>query len=56
MIACVSQSQLCYEETANTLKYACRANKIEKVVHQNVKDTRGVDEYKRELMALRKEN
>lgn len=37
MIACISPSYVCYEETANTLKYACRANKIEKIVHQNIK-------------------
>lgn len=28
MIACISPSLLCYDETVNTLKYACRANKI----------------------------
>lgn len=28
MIACISPSQLYYDETLNTLKYACRANKI----------------------------
>lgn len=28
MIACISQSPLYYEETINTMKYACRANKI----------------------------
>lgn len=28
MIACVSPSCLSYEETLNTMKYACRARKI----------------------------
>jgi len=28
MIACISPSSLYYDETLNTLKYACRANKI----------------------------
>lgn len=32
MIACLSPSQLCYEETINTLKYATRARKIQKNV------------------------
>lgn len=41
MIACVSPSLVCYEETVNTLKYACRANKIEKSVHQNLRENRG---------------
>ena len=40
MIACVSPSMLSYDETLNTMKYACRARKIEKVVHQNVKEGR----------------
>ena len=52
MIACISQSVACYEETANTLKYACRANKIEKVVKQNVRDT---DEARREQVHRMKE-
>lgn len=32
MIACVSPSWSCYEETANTLKYAYRARNIKKKV------------------------
>ncbi|MCL4119580.1 UNVERIFIED_CONTAM: hypothetical protein GTU68_005988 [Idotea baltica] len=40
MIACISQSSLCFDDTLNTLKYACRATKIEKVVQQNIKDVR----------------
>ena len=28
MIACVSSSMMCYEETLNTLKYATRAKNI----------------------------
>jgi co-chaperonin GroES (HSP10) len=40
----------------NTLKYACRANKIEKVVHGNIREYGGVEEYRRELISLRKEN
>lgn len=42
MIACVSPSALSYEETNSTLKYASRANKIEKKVTRNVKE---VDQY-----------
>lgn len=56
MIACISQSTLYYDETINTLKYACRANKIEKVVHQNIKQNRSLEEYKKENMKLKKEN
>jgi kinesin family protein 18/19 len=37
MIGCISPSLLTYDETLNTLKYAGRARKIEKVVHQNIK-------------------
>ena len=36
MIACISGSFLCYEETYNTLKYACRVKNIEKEVKQNI--------------------
>lgn len=43
MIACVSPSYLYYEETLNTLKYACRANKIEKVVQQNIRESKTLD-------------
>jgi kinesin family protein 18/19 len=32
MIACVSPAAHCYEETANTLKYASRARNIKKMV------------------------
>lgn len=37
MIACISQSPMCYEETMSTLKYAGRARKIEKTVTQNTR-------------------
>ena len=37
MIACVSPCPLTYEETHSTLKYASRANKIEKKVTKNYK-------------------
>lgn len=43
MIACISPSQLYYDETLNTLKYACRANKIEKVVHQNIRENKSIE-------------
>lgn len=35
MIACISPSSLCYEETINTLKYAVRARQINKSVKKN---------------------
>ena len=56
MIACVSPSALYYEETLNTLKYACRANKIQKVVQQNIRQAKTMDQYKKEINLLKKEN
>lgn len=47
MIACISPSILSYDETLNTMKYACRARKIEKVVHQNIRDTRSNSDLKK---------
>jgi len=35
MIACISPSHLCYEETLNTLKYASRAKAIKRKVRLN---------------------
>ena len=37
MIACISPSHLCYEETINTLKYASRARAIKRKVKKNIK-------------------
>lgn len=55
MVACISPSVITYDETLNTMKYACRARKIEKSVHQNVKEPRNLEEMKREVCKLRKE-
>ena len=50
IIACISPSFISYEETANTLKYACKASKIKREILPNVKsDEAG------ELDFLRKE-
>lgn len=38
MIACISPSSLCYEETINTMKYAARARKIKKCVKKNAQE------------------
>ncbi len=38
MIACISPSYLCYEETINTLKYASRARAIKRKIKKNVKE------------------
>jgi kinesin family protein 18/19 len=46
MIACISPSALSYDETINTLKYAGRARRIEKVVHQNIKQPNDMHEMK----------
>lgn len=56
MIGCISPSALTYDETINTLKYAGRARKIEKVVHQNVKPTNELGDLKQEVARLRMEN
>jgi hypothetical protein len=55
MIACVSPSLLAIDETINTMKYACRARKIEKSVHQNIREPRTVEEFKKEIGKLKKE-
>jgi len=36
MIACISPSYFCYEETINTLKYADRARNIKKKSKRNI--------------------
>ena len=41
MIACISPSYLCYEETINTLKYSHRARSIKKKTKRNVKEPDG---------------
>ena len=38
MIACISPCASFYDETINTLKYACRARKIKKKLKKNVKE------------------
>lgn len=53
MIACISPSILSIDETLNTLKYACRAKKIEKVVQLNVFEPRNVEDYRKEIVRLR---
>lgn len=37
MVACISPSVLCYDETVNTLKYASRAKKIERKITRNIR-------------------
>jgi hypothetical protein len=37
------------------LKYACRARKIEKVIFQNVRETKSNEELRREVENLQKE-
>lgn len=38
MIACVSPTQICVEETINTLNYATRAKNIKRKITKNIKD------------------
>lgn len=38
MIANVSPSSICYDDTYNTLKYAARANKIKMTIKKNIVD------------------
>jgi len=56
MIACISPSSSCYEETVNTLKYASRAKNIKRELHQNVKEVElHVSEYKEIIETLKNE-
>ena len=41
MIACISPSYFCYEETINTLKYADRARNIKKKTKWNIWEVEG---------------
>ena len=58
MIACISQSPLCFEETLSTLKYAGRARKIEKTIQQNTKEPCGgsYEQIRAELERLKRDN
>ncbi len=38
MIACISPTYFCYEESSNTLKYAERARRIKKKTKKNIKE------------------
>ena len=56
MIACVSPSPLSYEETNSTLKYATRANKIEKKVTKNIRESdQYTSQYKEIISSLKNE-
>ena len=56
MIACVSPCPLTYEETHSTLKYASRANKIEKKVTKNYKEIdQSTVQYREMISSLRNE-
>lgn len=56
MIACITPSSLCYEETVNTLKYASRARYIKRKVVRNVKEVEAhVSQYKEIIESLKNE-
>jgi kinesin family protein 18/19 len=56
MIACVSPSIVCYEETSNTLKYASKAKNIKRKVVKNVKEVQAhISEYKGIIDSLKAE-
>lgn len=56
MIACISPTAACYEETINTLKYAERAKKIKKKVVRNVREAEeNIVRYKEIIESLRGE-
>ena len=56
MIACVSPCPLTYEETHSTLKYASRANKIEKKVTKNYKEIdQSTAQFREMISSLRNE-
>ena len=43
MLACVSPSYLCYEDTINTLKYASRARTIKRKIKKNIFEAKNDD-------------
>ena len=56
MIACVTPCSLTYEETHSTLKYASRANKIEKKVTKNYKEIdQSTAQFREMISSLRSE-
>jgi kinesin family protein 18/19 len=63
MIACVSPTASCYEETVNTLKYAERAKKIKKKITRNLREAEEnithykeiIDSLKAEISALKEQ-
>lgn len=56
MIACISPSNICIDETISTLKYASRARRIKKKISKNVKEVEGHQtEYKDIIDSLRME-
>lgn len=56
MVACVSPSYFCYEETINTLKYADRARNIKKKARKNIKENgKHIDQYKEIIGSLKEE-
>ena len=56
MIACISPSPLTYEETNSTLKYASKANCIEKKITKNIKEFNQVtNKYRESISFLRSE-
>ena len=56
MLACVSPCNLHYEETSNTLKYASRARRINRVITSNVKEVEmHISHYKEVIDSLKNE-
>lgn len=56
MIACISPSYFCYEETINTLKYADRARNIKKKTKRNIWEVEGhINQYKEIIGTLKEE-
>ena len=56
MIANISPSNICYEDTHNTLKYANRAKNIKTSVHRNVLNVQyHVSKYTQIITNLRNE-
>lgn len=56
MIACISPSYFCYEETINTLKYADWARNIKKKTKRNIWEVEGhINQYKEIIGSLKEE-
>ncbi len=55
MVACISQSYNCFEETLNTLNYSARATSIKRRIARNVREDEQLYKYKEVIMLFKNE-